>query len=554
MYRMLIVDDEPYIVNSLREMFEEAASPELELDLYAAHSAQEALDLLGRTRIDIVLSDIRMPGMSGLELLERIRAQWPSCKVIFLSGHNEFAYVQAAIQHGSAGYLLKTDDEEDIVRAVEKAIGELASERTWSSLVDQAREQLRMALPVLQRNLLTAMAEGEPVSEPFRSRRFGELELKLSPTRPVMLVVGRVDRWDEGYSRMDKELLLYAAQNIASEVLGRSARMASAIVDRARFFWLIQPGDEERAEAASWTRFVMDSLDFIQDRCRSLLQVPISMSATVQPFPWEELSAKYAHLTRILIRGLGAGDEMLLYESTGNAEDEKEAAASRKEKRVHERQVSLSQLRTLLESGQRAKYEQLLDSLFAEAAGRPYEELQEIYYSAASMLLSQINRWSAYEALAESHALNRLFELDSHASWLVAGRFLGRLADALFRTVEQSSSDKSNEVIDKLHRHIHENLDGDLSLVRLADVAELNSSYLCRLYKQLTGIGLSDYINDVKLALAKRLLGETAMKIGEVAAHLGFDSGYFSRYFKKMTTLTPQEYREKVTQLGGRTE
>ncbi|MBM7565535.1 response regulator transcription factor [Paenibacillus sacheonensis] len=545
LHRMLIVDDEPYIVNSLRMLFEEAE--QLKLDLYTATSAAEALDWLGKTRIDIVLSDIRMPGMSGLELQERIREQWPSCKVIFLSGHNEFGYVQAAIQNGSAGYLLKTDDEEDIIRTVEKAVRELASERSMNSFIDQAKEQMRKALPVLQRDFLAAMAEGEPTSEAIRARRFGELELKLSASRPVMLVVGRVDRWGENYSSVDKELLLYAVQNIAVEVLSHSAAMATAVIDRTRFMWLLQPDREDRAEDATWVRFVQESLDFIQDRCKTLLHVPLSLGATVQPFEWEELSAKHAHLSRLLIRGLGEGDEMLLYEINGNAEDEGDAADSRRETTAHQRQVKLNQLRTLLESGQSVPFAELFDSLFAEAPGLQYEELQEIYYSAATMILSQINRWSAYERIAGRLPLNRLFALDAHASWPEAGRYLRGLADALTVLLAEDSSERSNEVVEKLHRYIHDHIAGDLSLVRLADEAELNSSYLCRLYKQLTGIGLSDYITDAKLALAKQLLGETTLKVSEVAVRIGFDSGYFSRFFKKSTTMTPQKYRENVT-------
>ncbi len=81
MHRLLIVDDEPYTVDGLYEMLEEADLPELEL--YRAYSAIEAIEWLNRIKIDIVLSDIRMPGMDGLRLLKEIRARWPRCKVIF---------------------------------------------------------------------------------------------------------------------------------------------------------------------------------------------------------------------------------------------------------------------------------------------------------------------------------------------------------------------------------------------------------------------------------------------------------------------------------------
>lgn len=96
MFRLLIVDDEEIIVNSLYEIFN--SLPEIELDVYKAYSAQEAIDWLSRTRIDIVLSDIMMPEIDGLQLLEEIHKRWPFCKVIFLTGYEKFDYIYGALQ------------------------------------------------------------------------------------------------------------------------------------------------------------------------------------------------------------------------------------------------------------------------------------------------------------------------------------------------------------------------------------------------------------------------------------------------------------------------
>lgn len=91
MYRMLIVDDLPVIVEGLVKMF---GKKKPELELYQAYSAYQALDVLNRTRIDIVLSDIRMPGMEGTELLHEIKRHWPLCKVIFLTSFDDFHYIK----------------------------------------------------------------------------------------------------------------------------------------------------------------------------------------------------------------------------------------------------------------------------------------------------------------------------------------------------------------------------------------------------------------------------------------------------------------------------
>ncbi|MBP3966001.1 response regulator transcription factor [Paenibacillus lignilyticus] len=534
MHRLLIVDDEPYIVSSLKELFEEAAH--LELDIYCAGSAMDAIERLEQTRIDIVLSDIRMPGMTGLELLAQIRRRWPACKVIFLSGHNEFSYVQEALRQGSAGYLLKTDEEEEIVHAVANVIANMNSEQSLQSNMEKAQLRMRQAQPLLQRGFLTELAEGEPIADATREKRFQELELGLQADRPFMLVVGRIDRWDEKYSAMDKELLLYAVQNIAEEVVGHAGAFYPVMSDRSRFFWIIQVGSGA-AEAEVPSRFVQESLDFIQNQCELLLHVPVSLASTEQPIEWSDLSEYYGRLNRLLIRGLGQGDRMLLYEKQEDPDSEA---------RISRWQSEFNQLGTLIESGNRDAFLQLLESILERAAGRSYGIVQETYYTVATLLLSNMNRWGLYEAVSLKLPIHRLLHLDGHVSWQEAGDYLKRTADSIFALLDQDKSAKSNEVVDQLHGYIHKHIEGDLSLSRLADLVGLNASYLCRLYKQLTGSGLSEYITELKLTKAKELLRDPQLKIGEVALRIGLDPGYFSRYFKKMTTLSPQEYREKA--------
>ncbi len=83
MYRLLIVDDEEIITDGLYEVFS-SYNPE-QLDVYKAYSATEALEWLARSRIDIILTDIAMPGMNGLELIEKVQNFWPKCKVVFFN-------------------------------------------------------------------------------------------------------------------------------------------------------------------------------------------------------------------------------------------------------------------------------------------------------------------------------------------------------------------------------------------------------------------------------------------------------------------------------------
>jgi two-component system response regulator YesN len=81
----------------------------------------------------------------------------------------------------------------------------------------------------------------------------------------------------------------------------------------------------------------------------------------------------------------------------------------------------------------------------------------------------------------------------------------------------------------------------------LSKVVHLNASYLSRLYKQVTGHGLAEYITEKKLEKAMDLLKKTSLKVHEIAGQIGWESGYFIKIFKRNTRMTPQEFREKIT-------
>ena len=115
-FRLLLVDDEPHVTGALSLQLEARE----DLDVYIANSAAETLNVLRKTRIDLMVSDIRMPGMTGLELLSRVQKEQPDCKVILLTGYADFNYVYEAMRQGAAGYVLKNESDETLLEQIDK--------------------------------------------------------------------------------------------------------------------------------------------------------------------------------------------------------------------------------------------------------------------------------------------------------------------------------------------------------------------------------------------------------------------------------------------------
>ncbi|HHY82988.1 MAG TPA: helix-turn-helix domain-containing protein [Clostridiales bacterium] len=163
MYNLLVVDDEmiisKYVAKVLRdsELLKDMLS-----EVRCAFSAYDALEILEAEHIDIVMTDISMPGMSGIKLQEEIKKNWPNIKVVLMSGYNEFEYVQAALRNNGVDYVLKSEGEEQFVLSVKKAVDELEQERKSEEIIKKAAHNLKLANGLLRERVMEIINNMSP--------------------------------------------------------------------------------------------------------------------------------------------------------------------------------------------------------------------------------------------------------------------------------------------------------------------------------------------------------------------------------------------------------
>lgn len=156
-----------------------------------------------------------------------------------------------------------------------------------------------------------------------------------------------------------------------------------------------------------------------------------------------------------------------------------------------------------------------------------------------------MNRRNLTDRIGPQLQLDTYIQLENHRSWQTALSYFCRLGETIAEHNSHVQEEKTTDMIRLIHQYVHDYINEELSLTRLSEVVYLSPPYLSRLYKQLTGINLLDYITEVRITRAKHLLKSTNLKIHEIAAEVGFDSApYFTRLFKKITNSTPLEYRE----------
>jgi two-component system response regulator YesN len=537
-YRMLIVDDEEIITDGLFEVFRKL---NLDLDLYKAYSGYEALELLNRTRVDIVLSDIRMPGMGGLELMENIRRKWSHCKIIFLTGHHDFDYVYRAIQTPGVNYLLKSEGYEKIITAVSDAIEELENSLRLNNLIQQSRESLTTLETLAQGNYFRYLLQGARAAD-VMVEDFHKLNIPLDPSLPVLMVLGGLAP-SFSNSLADRQEAALAVKILAETFLTEKTTSLGMIDRYGDLVWFIQSrpnnGLAIADDYARTVRFLEGEFELIQRACKESLQVSVAVTIGAEPCEWKWLSTAYDSIRRWQHLRAGDGAQMVQLAAMKASESSELA----RERASREKAEALA---AHLEGGRRDEFLRIFDEVttpLLDGRNTGSNFLKELYFMIALILLSYMNRWELHDKVGAVG----LIQIDEHASWYESFEFLKRTAESLFAVRRTGERNRAAEVVEKVRLYIEQHLAEDLSLVRLASEVHFNPSYLSRLFKQECGRNLSDYIEEARIGKARELLKQDELKISEVGVRVGYDAAHsFTRFFKKMTGLTPLEQREAL--------
>lgn len=304
MYRLLIVDDEPAITNGLVQLFQE--NPQFELDVCKAYSAREALEIARKMKLDILVSDIRMPQKNGLQLVDEITYYWPQCRTIFLTGYSEFEFVHEALRKNVDNYILKTEGIDPIFQAVQKATCKLDEENRRRIQEEKAKKHFQIAEAFLKNELAERMLNGEPVQTLLSESRYEELSFRIHVDQPAFFLVGRIDKMEE----MTKEAI-QSVQGMFQNDLP-SSFVSEYVVFHDHPIWLLQPDPEllgrfqEKSASPElhWKgimAYMKGILELIQNECEELLGVSVSfgISHNLQG-RWDSIRWQYETLLSIL--------------------------------------------------------------------------------------------------------------------------------------------------------------------------------------------------------------------------------------------------------------
>lgn len=307
LYRILVVDDEELITDSLAGMLAEA--PQYELDVYKAYSGSEALELLNEQQFDIVVSDICMPGISGIGLAQKIREKWPLCHVIFQTGYDDFQYAQQAIRQRVTHYILKSEGDEVLLAAIGECIRRLE---------EDARKQADLIRVQEENRVYKAMIRRKQIQNLFRFDQEKEENFSIDLKKPVFLLAGRS-------SEKMEEAVGLAVDEVLKEKIAYAVRSEMAWLDKKVIIWILQ--QEEKEDLPYAAAVVKGMAEGFCHVLRYRFGIAFSFVFQEKEIEWSQVAEKLERLRQIATNRLNP-DKQLVMAGVEYFEDAEESEKS----------------------------------------------------------------------------------------------------------------------------------------------------------------------------------------------------------------------------------
>jgi two-component system response regulator YesN len=532
---LLIVDDESAIIDDIKATL---SSENIGIDcIYQANSGTEAIGILNQHSVDFVITDIRMPGMNGIELVKTIKVKWKHIKCILLSGYAEFTYAQEAVKHDVVDYLLKPITDQKLLMTIRATLQMIEEEKKELTFYSKIKSALKENIPSLQQKLLSDLIEGKHIEETHLTDL---LELYQIPNIMNESYVTMVSRFNEDMNWDQENLLEYAIGNIMEETFNDFYLMSTSRNHLFVVLIFLKPEVREKHpsfihEQNAFEKIVERLAVQLQDSVKFYLNVTFSFSLSRSNlFP-----SDVAHIYRSL-------------ESSFVRNPNQSGIQSQRMMETQEFQSLISLLESptlmhLFEAGRWDLIDGKLRQIFRDLKENTTisrEHILEIYFIISNSIFYFLHRNGNFLTDVQSENaeefIRRLpfFSIERFEKWTFGITFQIKEIMNIPR--------KSNHahIMQKIHDYISRHVETDVSLQTIADHVYLHPVYLSKLFKFETGEGLSEYVQRIRLEKAAYMLLHTGEKIYKISEKIGLqDPSYFIRVFKKYFGMTPQQYR-----------
>lgn len=531
-FKILIADDEYWSREKLRNMID-WESYGLTL-LEPAEDGEEVLARMETERPDILITDVDMPFMNGVDLLREIQKNYPDTIPFVVSGYDYFEYVRGSFMAGSINYLVKPVNRIDLVNAITKALDMVAQRDVKKKEARQRQEEFLKASSLMQDREFSQLLEQRKMFQP--AQIINNSKMDFTGMKLMLIKIHDMSELAVHF-HYDMNLLSFRLKQKIKEILKFKDVVVFNYIYRSNEFILLFEG--EAAVLAEKAKILLQGLE-------GVVSSPVSVVLNECAFALDSIYRAYVQTAALLMTRSYTLESVVI--QPGKEEERTE------EERVYSRisEAQMKELRTLWKTGnKRAIRKMVFEDIGLRSCSRQPWQYLEVKQTVRRI----VNIWEEvvignqesqnyldYEGMVET-ADKAVERLDSSYLCEVLDEMIEMAADA----AQEECSEAANILVRQAAAYIDEFYFESLTLSGLAEKYHVENSYFSRVFRKEMGENLIHYLTRTRIEKAKEHIRRGGMNLTEVAFMVGYDDyTYFNKVFRKIMGVSPREYKQNL--------
>lgn len=536
MLRAIIADDEEMVRHGLRNHYH---WDKYDISICGDFSdGRAALEYLENNKVDLLVTDVVMPYINGLELAKKARELNPELKIIFISGYADVTYLSDALRMNAVDYIFKSIDFDALDSAIERVIDIVKKHRTEKEKIQWLEDQLEKNIEILRQQRLSSLLENTDESESSMASTCSALSLSLNSQSDYIVMVTQVsNRWNlvssDEHNGQSELMLDLSIQNTLEKCIKRRCK-GELFKRRAYEYICILNTDMDEYEDLLLTvgteiqtelkrKFDADIEIGISQRFQGLKSARMAYRGAC-----EAISRRYVldeSLPDISINKYPPESQLICLREKIKSEINQSILDGNPEQ-IHRTVVRCFSTILSLKSKEEQQNQMIYMLMLPQKLLRDIRPEDRACYASHRKLLEEFFK---LQSLREQEG------------------YITQIFTQAAAAIDGKNSSLNNSTIKRVISYIDEHYMDALSVDNLAESVYLTPTYLCVLFKKSTGKTINHYLTEVRLEKAKELLKNDAIHLQDICFRVGYLSpSYFSRLFKKYFGQTPSEYRDSV--------
>lgn len=532
-YKVLIVDDEPMVRKGIAKVINwDSLGCEV---IGEAGNGLEGMDMIKNHKPNIIIADISMPKLNGLDMIRETLDIVKHSKIIILTGYRDFDYIQEAMRMGAFDYLLKPSKLDILVKTIKRALLELKYTYKLKETKAKLINSFEKAKPILKEKLLKDIIIRVVNLDDTVIDELNTYDVYIKEYYLILIETGKSK---DIYSRQIHKFGLY---NTFEEIFKEDLQYESVDVGNNRVIFIVSSNG--KSDFKNKVLLNLEEMMEIMTNC-----FDISLTASISTFgnTIEDLPRKAAECFNSIGYSYYLGEGAIIL-----AEDFELPEYSD----ISELEVYSNQLLKYIKLGDKSNIEAIIEEIFNTLRNNKtyhcvdvdsflIRVIYDIYnYVLINKQLDQgrygLDAVVLHEKVQEACNIKDLIDIIKDFSRAVAN------------DINNLRKESFNNIIQNAVKYIKDNYTRAITLHDISSHVNVSTYYLSRMFKKETGKNFSEYINIFRIGKAKEHLKDPDLKLYEIADMVGIsDSHYFSRLFKKNVGITPTQYRAECLNIN----